>query len=63
VLRTHSSDFSPFAVLSSVEGENAATGSFYHEAAARDTGVVVSPGHLLMDHFMKDWRGFVEKKG
>ncbi len=63
VLKTHSSDFSPFAVLSSVEGENTATGAFYHEAAARDTGVVVSPGHLLMDHFMKDWRGFVEKKG
>jgi 2,3-bisphosphoglycerate-independent phosphoglycerate mutase len=62
-LKTHSSDPVPFAVLSSVEGENAATGAFYHEAAARDTGLMVSPGHLLMDYFMGDWRGFVEKKG
>jgi len=25
--------------------------------------MVASPGHLLMDYFMKDWRGFVEEKG
>ena len=62
-LKTHSSDPVPFAVLSSVERENAATGAFYHEEAARDTGLILSPGHLLMDYFMGDWRGFVEKKG
>ena len=62
-LKTHSSDPVPFAVLSSVDGENTATGAFYHEAAARDTGLMVSPGYLLMDYFMGDWRGFVEKKG
>ncbi len=61
-LKTHSSDPVPFAVLSSIEGENAATGAFYHEAAARDTDLMVSPGYLLMDYFLGDWRGFVEKK-
>lgn len=62
-LKTHSSDPSPFAVLSSVGGENAGTGNSYSEASAEDTGIVVSPGHLLMDWFMKDWRGFIEEKG
>lgn len=62
-LKTHSSDPSPFAVLSSVDGENIGKGSPYEEASAHDTGIVVSPGHLMMDYFMKDWRGFVEKEG
>ena len=61
-LKTHSSDPSPFAVLSSVDEENLGKGGLYHEASAHDTGIVVSPGHLLMDYFMKDWRGFIEKK-
>jgi len=61
-LKTHSSDPSPFAVLSSADGENAGTGNPYSEASAGDTGIVVSPGHLLMDWFMKDWRGFLEEK-
>lgn len=62
-LKTHSSDPSPFAILSSVDGENAGKGGSYNEASAGDTGIVVSPGHLLMDWFMKDWRGFLEEKG
>lgn len=61
-LKTHSSDFSPFAVLSSVAEENTAAGVSYDEANARSSGIAVSPGYLLMDHFMKDWRGFLEKK-
>ena len=62
-LKTHSSDPSPFAVLSSVTGENMGKGIPYTEVSAGDTGIVVSPGHLLMDWFMKDWRGFIEEKG
>jgi len=61
-LKTHSSDPSPFAVLSSVDGENTGKGGSYNEACAHDTGMVASPGHLLMDYFMKDWRGFIEEK-
>ncbi len=62
-LRTHSSDPSPFAVLSSIEGENAGRGTPYDEASARDMNIEVSPGYRLMDQFMKDWRRFVEEKG
>jgi 2,3-bisphosphoglycerate-independent phosphoglycerate mutase len=61
-LKTHSSNPSPFAVLSSANAENIGKGGPYDEASANDTGIVVSPGHLLMNYFMKDWRGFVEKK-
>jgi len=62
-LKTHSSDPSPFAVLSSEGGENIGKGGSCDEASARDTGIVVSPGHLLMNYLMKDWRGFIEEKG
>jgi hypothetical protein len=24
--------------------------------------VMVSPGHILMDKFIKNWRGFIEEK-
>ena len=61
-LKTHSSDPSPFAVLASVDEENVRGGRAYGEALARDAGLMVSPGHLLMDHFMRDWGGFVEKQ-
>ncbi len=62
-LKTHSADPSPFAVLSSVDGENSGKGGPYDESFAHDTGIVVSPGHLLMNYFIKDWRGFIEEKG
>ena len=60
-LRTHTSDPSPFAVLSSIDGENIANGVTYSEATAKDSGIMVSPGHLLINYFMRDWGGFVEK--
>jgi 2,3-bisphosphoglycerate-independent phosphoglycerate mutase len=61
-LKTHASDPSPFAVLSFIGGENIATGSAYSEMTARNAGILVSPGHLLMDHFIGDWGEFVEDK-
>jgi 2,3-bisphosphoglycerate-independent phosphoglycerate mutase len=61
-LKTHSSDPSPFAVLSSDERENLKNGSAFSESSASNNGVMVSPGHILMDKFIKNWRGFIEEK-
>jgi 2,3-bisphosphoglycerate-independent phosphoglycerate mutase len=61
-MRTHSSDPSPFAVLSTDKYENLRSGSTFSERTARAHGVKVSPGYLLMDHFIKNWRAFIEEK-
>ncbi len=61
-LKTHAADPSPFAVLSSVEGENLGSGVNFGEKSARDTGILVSPGYVLMDLFIKNWRTFIEDK-
>jgi 2,3-bisphosphoglycerate-independent phosphoglycerate mutase len=61
-LRTHASDPSPFAVLSSDKDENLRNGSTFSESSAKGNGVMVSPGNLLMDSFIRNWRGFVEEK-
>ena len=52
-LKTHVGDPSPFAVLSSRKEENLAAGRPFTEAAARESGILVSPGHLLMDKFIR----------
>ncbi len=54
-LKTHVGDPSPFAVLSSRKEENLGAGRPFTEAAARDSGIFVSPGYLLMDKFIRDW--------
>lgn len=59
VLKTHAADASPFAVLSSIAGENRKNGRGYSEAEGRESGVFVSPGHRLMDIFIRDWSRFV----
>jgi 2,3-bisphosphoglycerate-independent phosphoglycerate mutase len=61
-LKTHSSDPSPFALLSSDERENLKNGSAFSESCASNNGVMVSPGHILMDKFIKNWGGFIEEK-
>jgi len=58
-LRTHVSDPSPFAVLSSLKTENRAAGVPFNEIAAKESGLLFSPGYLLMDKFIKDWGVFV----
>ena len=61
-LKTHASDPSPFALLSSDEGENLKNGSAFSELSANNNDVMISPGHILMDKFIKNWRGFIEEK-
>ena len=58
-LKTHVGDPSPFAVLSSRPAENKAAGKPFTEAAARESGILVSPGHLLMGKFIRDWSTFL----
>lgn len=60
-IRTHVGDPSPFAVLSSRKEENLASGRFFTEAAAKESGVLVSPGYLLMEKFIRDWSTFIGK--
>lgn len=56
-LRTHSPEPSPFAVQSSIAGENRKNALTFGEMSARDTGILISPGYLLMDAFIRNWRG------
>jgi len=58
-LKTHAGDPSPFAVLSSRKDENKAAGLPFNELAARESSILISPGHLLMEKFIKDWRAFI----
>jgi len=58
-LKTHVGDPSPFAVYSSINGENKAAGKSFTEANARESGILVSPGHLLMDYFIRNWSAFL----
>lgn len=61
-LMTHGSEPSPFAVYSSRADENMVRGRFFGETAAREEGILISPGHLLMDYFIRDWSRFVNEK-
>jgi 2,3-bisphosphoglycerate-independent phosphoglycerate mutase len=57
-LKTHVSDPSPFAVLSSRKEENKAAGLPFNEINAKESSILISPGHLLMEKFIKDWGAF-----
>jgi 2,3-bisphosphoglycerate-independent phosphoglycerate mutase len=61
-IKTHASDPSAFAVLSSVRGENLGCGAAFTEMQARAGGILISPGYQLMNLFIRDWRRFVEEK-
>ena len=58
-LKTHVSDPSPFAVLSSEKSENKASGLSFTEIAAKESSILISPGYLLMEKFIRNWRAFV----
>lgn len=60
--KTHVNDPSPFVVLSSA-GDNLRNGISFSEKTAQKSGILVLPGFLLMDYFLGDWGGFIEKKG
>lgn len=61
-LMTHSSDPAPFAVFSSQRDENLFRGCSFGETTARKGAILVSPGHMLMNLFIRDWRKFVDEK-
>jgi 2,3-bisphosphoglycerate-independent phosphoglycerate mutase len=54
-LKTHVGDPSPFAVLSSRKEENKAAGLPFNEINAKGSSILISPGHLLMEKFIRDW--------
>ena len=58
-VKTHVSDPSPFAALSTEKDENLCNGAAYGEKSARQSGVCISPGHLMIDHFIANWRRFI----
>jgi 2,3-bisphosphoglycerate-independent phosphoglycerate mutase len=58
-IKTHVSDPSPFAVLSSRKDENRAAGLPFNEMTAKESSILISPGYLLMEKFIKDWRSIV----
>ena len=61
-IKTHASDPSAFAVLSSRKEENMGCHVAFSEAEARAGGILVSPGHELMNLFIRDWRKIIEEK-
>ena len=62
IVKTHTSDPSPFAVYSSNRAENMAQGRLFHEKAAQESGIAISPGYILMDKFIINWARFIEKQ-
>ncbi|MEW6334758.1 MAG: cofactor-independent phosphoglycerate mutase [Thermodesulfobacteriota bacterium] len=60
-LRTHVADPSPFAVLSSLAGENQNRGTGYGERAASESGTLIAPGHRFMETLISNWGPFIGK--
>ncbi|HBB18785.1 MAG TPA: cofactor-independent phosphoglycerate mutase [Syntrophus sp. (in: bacteria)] len=58
-LKTHVADPSPFAVLSSLPGENQGRGTNFGEETAALSGNLISPGYRFMETFIRNWRTFV----
>jgi len=56
------SDPSAFAVLSSRKEENMGRRAAFNEADARAAAFLISPGHGLMNLFIRDWRRVIEEK-
>jgi 2,3-bisphosphoglycerate-independent phosphoglycerate mutase len=61
-LKTHVADPSPFSVLSYHRDENEQRGFAFGEREASRTGNMISPGHLLMEIIISNWRQFLGKK-
>jgi 2,3-bisphosphoglycerate-independent phosphoglycerate mutase len=62
MLKTHTGDPSPFAVFSSLRGENQQRGVHFGEKTAAASGNLISPGHRFMEIFINQWSSFVKKK-
>lgn len=54
-LMTHSSDPSPFGVLSSISWENQAKSCQFGETDARKSGIIITPGFQLFQFFINRW--------
>jgi 2,3-bisphosphoglycerate-independent phosphoglycerate mutase len=54
IMRTHAADPSPFAIYSTILGENRRSGLSYGETMAKTSGLIVSPGYNLMKLFIKN---------
>ena len=61
-IKTHASDPSAFAILSSRKEENIGRRAAFNEADAKAGGILISPGHGLMNLFIRDWRRVIEGK-
>jgi len=61
-LKTHVADPSPFAVYSSLGGENQGRGTHFGEGAAIGAGNLISPGYRFMETFIGNWRNFIRNK-
>jgi 2,3-bisphosphoglycerate-independent phosphoglycerate mutase len=61
-LRTHVADPSPFAVFSSLAGENQDRRIGFGEGTALSAGNLISPGYRFMETFISNWRNFIEKE-
>jgi 2,3-bisphosphoglycerate-independent phosphoglycerate mutase len=61
LLKTHTADPSPIAALSSRAEENQTKGIPFGENGARRSGNLISPGCRFMEHFVGDWRRFLEQ--
>jgi len=57
-IRTHAVDPSPFVVYPARTGEAHRSGMAFSEEAAAATGLLISPGHQLMDRFIGKGQGF-----
>lgn len=54
--RTHTGEPTPFAWASKSELNRSGTGAVFSEDSARDSGLLVDPGHTLLDRFMGEPR-------
>jgi 2,3-bisphosphoglycerate-independent phosphoglycerate mutase len=61
MLKTHVDNPSPFAVLSSLKGENQNRRICFGEGTAVMAGNLITPGYLFMETLIGNWRSFVEK--
>ena len=59
-IRTHAADPSPFVVYPARTGEARRPGTAFSEEAAAATGLLISPGHQLMDRFIGKGQGFFD---
>ncbi|MDZ4163667.1 MAG: cofactor-independent phosphoglycerate mutase [Smithellaceae bacterium] len=61
-LMTHSSDPSPFAVLSNLPRENQGRSYNFGETAAKTSGILITPGFKLFQFFINSWNKVIDSR-